>query len=528
MKTVEQSIAQTNLISKSRYSRISSIPQLLVQILLLLLFATNVFAQTVAPTTFIDLEYSYDPVGNVTSIIDHENSQNNCSMQYDSLDRLTEATGPWGPGSFSYDSIGNRTSKSIGSTAKNYSYGASDNRLSGYSHDPNGNLLQDDNFNYLYDSENRLVRVLSGANVVVEYKYDGDGRRISKTANGETTYYAYGAGLNVLTEFNSQGIPKFDYIYAGNKNIARINFDANGAPESKTFYHSDHLGSSLAVTDATTTVVWNQGYLPFGESYSGTGTLANSHQYTGKEYETETGLYYYGARYYHPGFGRFMSVDPAGGDPTEPQSWNRYSYTLNNPLKYVDPNGEAAVNVQEIISINNQIRNKLGFVPNFILDLVLPIEPRAVVASSLLEPQALGIGAIAKGASRAVKLVNKTENLNALSKPGKIPYAGGFLKSFVTTRDEIYYRVFSGDNTTGAFLTKVKPRSREHAIEGLSLPQWNNAEFIQEVLVPAGTTLQRSRALAVPQFGRFRGGLEQFELLERIPIKNFGLGIPFE
>jgi RHS repeat-associated protein len=340
MKSVEESINKTNIKSSWRYSRISSSVQLLKLILLLLLFATDGLAQTVPPTTFIDLEYSYDGVGNVTSIIDHNDPQNNSAMQYDSLDRLTGSTGPWGPGSFNYDAIGNRTSKNIGSNSKNYSYNPSDNRLSGYSHDANGNLLQDDNFTYVYDSENRLVRVLSGANVITEYKYDGDGRRISKTANGETTYYAYGTGLNVLTEFNNQGVPKFDYIYAGNKNIARVNFDANGAPESRTFYHSDHLGSSLAITDAFTTVVWNQSYLPFGESYSGTGTLANSHQYTGKEYESETGLYYYGARYYHPGFGRFMSVDPAGIDITNPQSLNRYAYVQNSPFKFVDPDGE--------------------------------------------------------------------------------------------------------------------------------------------------------------------------------------------
>jgi RHS repeat-associated protein len=310
-----------------------------------LFIATNVLAQTVPPTIFIDLEYSYDGVGNVTGIIDHIDSQKTRSMQYDNLDRLTTASGPWGPGSFSYDFIGNRTSKAIGSSNVSYSYGPSDNRLSGYSHDANGNVLQDDNFTYEYDSENRLTRVLSGANVIAEYKYDGDGRRISKTVEGVTTYYAYGPGLNVLTEFNSQGVPKFDYIYAGSRNVARVNLDANGTPESKTFYHTDHLGSNIAMTDATSTVVWDQGYLPFGEPHVGSGSIVNSRQYTGKEFEEETGLYYYGARYYHSGLGRFMSIDPAPANPTDPQSWNRYAYVLNNPYKYVDPDGAMSCSV---------------------------------------------------------------------------------------------------------------------------------------------------------------------------------------
>jgi hypothetical protein len=59
------------------------------------------------------------------------------------------------------------------------------------------------------------------------------------------------------------------------------------------------------------------------------------------------------------------------------------------------------------------------------------------------------------------------------------------------------------------------------------LPPGNNADFIQQVFVPQGTMLQRSRALAVPEFGRLRGGAEQFRLLERLPAESFGPGVPF-
>jgi RHS repeat-associated protein len=64
-------------------------------------------------------------------------------------------------------------------------------------------------------------------------------------------------------------------------------------------------------------------------------------QFTGKERDTETGLDYFSARYYSSTQGRFTSVDPenAGADPSNPQSWNGYSYALNNPLKYQDPDG---------------------------------------------------------------------------------------------------------------------------------------------------------------------------------------------
>jgi RHS repeat-associated protein len=116
------------------------------------------------------------------------------------------------------------------------------------------------------------------------------------------------------------------------------------AEEIVHFYHNDHLGSPLAMTDEDGNVVWRRDYKPFGQEIDPGGeTTFNTHTYTGKEFDAETGLYYYGARYYDPVIGRFISVDPAGANPSNPQSWNRYVYTLNNPYKYVDPDGEVAI-----------------------------------------------------------------------------------------------------------------------------------------------------------------------------------------
>ncbi len=67
----------------------------------------------------------------------------------------------------------------------------------------------------------------------------------------------------------------------------------------------------------------------------------NGRQYTGQKENLELGLYYYNARYYLPGVGRFISADTLVPNPTNPQSYNRYSYTLNNPVKYTDPTGHA-------------------------------------------------------------------------------------------------------------------------------------------------------------------------------------------
>ena len=134
------------------------------------------------------------------------------------------------------------------------------------------------------------------------------------------------------------------------------------------------------------------------------------------------------------------------------------------------------------------------------------------------------VGVIGRGFFRAFGdevVPNSTKALPSL----QVPNAGGKIVSDVTKQDEVFFRVFSGDSTRGGFLTKVPPTSQRGAVEGLALPPGNNADFIQQVLVPAGTRLQRSRAL--PAFGR-RGGKEQFQLLDNIPNENFGPGVPFK
>src|SRR5207247_7947207 len=127
----------------------------------------------------------------------------------------------------------------------------------------------------------------------------------------------------------------------------------------------DALGSTRVVTDANMTVVARHDYFPFGEEIppslggrailGGYGTLdAIRQRFTGKERDTESGLDYFGARYFSAGQGRFTSPDEwtpiAGGSPSAlpyadvllPQSLNRYAYVMNNPLRSTDPDGHCA------------------------------------------------------------------------------------------------------------------------------------------------------------------------------------------
>jgi RHS repeat-associated protein len=111
--------------------------------------------------------------------------------------------------------------------------------------------------------------------------------------------------------------------------------------ESLTFYHVDHLGSPRVITDPNGNVVSTHKYLPFGEELTPPPST-NTHEFTGHERDAETGLDYMLARYYASSLGRFLGVDPLAESAKRsvPQTWNRYTYSLNNPLRYVDPTGE--------------------------------------------------------------------------------------------------------------------------------------------------------------------------------------------
>ena len=119
---------------------------------------------------------------------------------------------------------------------------------------------------------------------------------------------------------------------------------------------ADALGNIRVITDDQGNVLERHDYLPFGEECT-TGPCATNpgleagqaRKFTGKERDTETGLDYFGARYYGSKIGRFITVDPVMSVKdalVNPQKWNRYAYSLNNPLRYVDPDGREEISVR--------------------------------------------------------------------------------------------------------------------------------------------------------------------------------------
>ena len=120
--------------------------------------------------------------------------------------------------------------------------------------------------------------------------------------------------------------------------LACLSLMAQGV-EKVIHYHNDALGSPIAATDQDGRVVWRKYYTPYGQLID--QTAPNEPGYTGKFEEPDLGIQNFGARWYDPRIGRFLAIDPAGFDPQNPQSFNRYAYANNNPYRYVDPDGRA-------------------------------------------------------------------------------------------------------------------------------------------------------------------------------------------
>jgi RHS repeat-associated protein len=122
-----------------------------------------------------------------------------------------------------------------------------------------------------------------------------------------------------------------------------VTITVNVAAPSVHYYFLDHLGSTAVITNATGTVIEQESdYYPYGRERVIVGGTSN-YTFTGKERDSETGLDYFGARYFGSNMGRLMSPDPgniaAVFHPDDPQAWNGYAYARNNPLLYSDPDG---------------------------------------------------------------------------------------------------------------------------------------------------------------------------------------------
>jgi RHS repeat-associated protein len=173
----------------------------------------------------------------------------------------------------------------------------------------------------------------------LEYTYDASGRRIEKKYDYETiTKYVYD-GDHCLAEYNAYNQLKRKYIYGPCTDEPICLIDTMTSPAVTSYYHFDGLGSVVALTDDEGDTVQVYEYDVYGRPGATDASHPNRIMFTGREYDKETGLYYYRARYYNPQIGRFLQTDPAGYNA----GMNWYAYCGNNPLNFLDPSGLISV-----------------------------------------------------------------------------------------------------------------------------------------------------------------------------------------
>lgn len=279
--------------------------------------------------------YTYDNAGNRTSNTNHLNNITQ-NYTYDALYQLTQVTqGATTTESYTYDSPGNRLS-SLGMSG--YAYNSSNQLTStpaeAFTYDANGNTLTKTDASgvtsYTWDFMNQLTSVtLPGTGGTVTFKYDPFGRRIQKSVAAGITNYLYSRD-NALADVDSSGAFIARYLQSGDVDQPLASVTATGM----LFFETDGLNSVTSLSGAAGGLTDTYTYTVFGTT-AATGTNSNRFRYTGREWDQETGLYYYRARYYDPEPGRFITEDPSGVDG----GINLFAYTNNNPLRWTDPFG---------------------------------------------------------------------------------------------------------------------------------------------------------------------------------------------
>ncbi len=321
--------------------------------------AYTVFLKKPVEARVVKVRSKYNDRGEDMAPVDKATFTNSLEKTIDVQPKVNEAFLQ-----YEYDTAGNRTAQYftvVLTHETHYQYYANSNRLLtngkwAYVYDANGNLIKKGNqyqiigeqvtfttegpfaelWEYGYDLLNRLATVKKNGTQVSSYVYDPTGLRVAKHGSKGDTDYTFDLGGNAIYEKDIATGKERSYVWVGGQHFARVDGGIGGTAQ-KYFYHTDHEGSLTAVTDGTGVVLWRSDTLPFGGKIEQDKEYAFSetHGFTGKEWDEDTGLYYFNARWYDSELGRFITEDSVV-DPNNP---NLYVYGANNPLRFTDPTG---------------------------------------------------------------------------------------------------------------------------------------------------------------------------------------------
>ena len=316
--------------------------------------------------TVQDLRLIYDELGNLTrredrglSTVTSNTKSVDEDFTYDSLNRLkTYKTTAGAHHTIEYDSRGNITSKTnVGA----YDYSAGTNQLKSvtpsggaainYTYDANGNLETGDGRTVEYTTFDKPFSIVKGGDSV-GFAYDGERARYKRVEGTEVTYYIG----NVEAQILGTGEQKLTRYIEGQviQKVTRNAANDSRIVDSTHYQIKDHLGSIDAIVDSAGTLIHDLSFGPWGQRRDPEppNTIINNpvsvvdslmnltpRGYTGHEMLDTVGLIHMNGRVYDPRLGRFLSADPFVQFPDSPQSYNRYSYVLNNPLNTTDPTG---------------------------------------------------------------------------------------------------------------------------------------------------------------------------------------------
>jgi RHS repeat-associated protein len=325
--------------------------------------AAGVAPQWVPPAFEVSWDsgtYKYDDTGNIAAI-GHD------KYAYDGANRLrqseTNARGVMTPQLYTYDRYGNLTHVATGTLNQTFTVGTT-NRVQSicqapapcesWTYDARGNVTVMGTASFTWDALNVMTELHAG-DVEERYLYDASDERIATVSMSGSSEVLRRWTLrdpsNRVTRAAVQDVASDswtqlqDYVHRDGALLA--SYEGPTATTPTRHYHVDHLGTPRLITDAGRRKLSEEFYLPFGSEAPGTEVrylFQERMRFTGHERDgagqpSRPVLDYMHARYYGSVAGRFLSVDPGGFDPKNPQSWNRYAYVMNNPMKAIDPDG---------------------------------------------------------------------------------------------------------------------------------------------------------------------------------------------